>query len=288
MPNPILRQRLEAGEYFYAPGVFDMMSTVIAAKHGFEALYISGYWMSASLHGLPDVGVATYSEFIQGIERVAGLTDAALIADADTGFGGLLNLKRTVEGYEKAGVTAIQIEDQEFPKKCGHTPHKQLIPAEDMVTKVKVAVDSRKSDDFLIIARTDARASEGLEAALERAASYGEAGADLLFVEAPQSEDEMRAVCAMGSKPQLANMALGGMTPLLSNDQLAEIGYAGAIFPAAAPLVAIEAVNRLYGHMKAKGEGKSADIPAYDFYEFCRDIGFEEVWDFEKRWGRYE
>jgi 2-methylisocitrate lyase-like PEP mutase family enzyme len=280
----ILREKLTRGEFILAPGVFDMMSSLMAKKAGFDIIYGSGYWMMASHLGLPDVGIATYRDFEERLRLVVERTGLAVIADADTGFGGLLNVDHTVKGYERIGVCAIQIEDQEFPKKCGHTPHKIVVPVEDMVARIKVACAARDSKDFLVIARTDARAGEGLDAALRRVEAYAKAGADLLFVEAPADEAEMRRICTNTPAPQIANMSESGLHPILSVDAMREIGYAGAIFPATAPLVALKAISDAYAGFAQLGRSTGEK---YDFKTFCADIGFPDVWAFESKWGRY-
>ncbi|MEL7030168.1 MAG: isocitrate lyase/PEP mutase family protein, partial [Pseudomonadota bacterium] len=234
----------------------------------------------------PDAGIATYTQMIDRVATIAAKTDASVIADADTGYGGLLNVHHTVRGYEDAGVVGIQIEDQEFPKKCGHTPYKRVIPLEDMVEKVKVACDARRNPtETLIIARTDARQSEGFDRALERCLAYGEAGADLVFLEALHSEDEMRAFCKASPKPTFANMADGGQTPIRPAAELEDIGYSVAIFPAIAALSAAAAVEKAYRHLKATGTSQAPDIPLFSFEEFNQLIGFPEIWEFERKWG---
>jgi 2-methylisocitrate lyase-like PEP mutase family enzyme len=208
-----------------------------------------------------------------------------VIADADTGYGGLLNVHHTVKGYEAAGVTVIQLEDQEFPKKCGHTPFKRLIPLEDMVDKIKVATQARvDSENFLIIARTDARQSEGLDGVLRRLDAYAAAGADILFPEALASPDEMRTACASFGKPCMANMADGGLTPILPARQLEDLGYAFAIFPAMTSLIAAAAMEKGLRSLKDTGAYPLDEL--FNFKEFCELIGFKDVWDFEKRWAK--
>jgi 2-methylisocitrate lyase-like PEP mutase family enzyme len=287
MANPILREKLAAGEFLIIPGVQDMIATVMANKVGFDIVYGTGYWLTASALGLPDAGIATYTEMVDRMRTVVRTSNAAVIADADTGYGGLLNVHHTVRGYEAAGVTAIQIEDQEFPKKCGHTPYKRCVPVEDMVEKIKVAVAAREDqDNFLIIARTDARAGMGVDEAMRRLEAFDKAGADILFFEAPQSEEEMRKACEAFDKPMLANMADGGKTPILPAKVLEEIGYALAIYPSMTSLVAAAAMERALRALKTQGLSQRPDIPMTDFGEFCELIGFQEVWDFEKRWAR--
>jgi len=196
----------------------------------------------------------------------------------------LLNGEHTGRGLERAGVSAIQLEDQELPKKCGHTRNKRGIPASDMCTKIKVAVDARQSSETLIIARTDAKQPEGFERALERAIQYSDAGADMIFFEALTSEDEMRLACREIEAPMVANMANGGITPILSAKQLEDIGYAMAIFPAMTGLVAAAAVERALLGLKETGHSVSDSVELFDFAEFNTLIGFEDVWAFEKKW----
>jgi len=285
MADPVVRERLERGEFFVAPGMQDMISTVIANKVGFEVVYGTGYWLTASASGLPDAGIATYTQMLDRMSTLVKTSNGAVIADADTGYGGLLNVHHTVRGYEAAGVTAIQLEDQEFPKKCGHTPFKRLIPIEDMAEKIKVACDAREDKrNFLIIARTDARQSEGFDGVMRRLEAYAEAGADILFPEALTSEDEMRTACRAFKRPVMANMADGGLTPILPSPVLKALGYAFAIYPSLTSLVAASAMERALTALKTKGA--YADLDLFDFKEFCGLIGFEAVWDFEKKWAR--
>jgi 2-methylisocitrate lyase-like PEP mutase family enzyme len=288
MANPILRARLERGEFFYAPGIHDMVTAVIARDLGYDTVYATGYWLTASAYGLPDAGIATYTQMV---DRVATLVrtmgPAAVIADADTGYGGLLNVHHTVRGYEAAGATGIQIEDQEFPKKCGHTPFKRVIPTIDMVEKIKVACEARLDPaNTLIIARTDSLASEGFEASVARCQAYAEAGADVVFLEALTSQEQMGEACRRVRRPMMANMADGGKTPILSAAELEAIGYACAIYPAMTALAAAEATRHALVRLKETGTSINSDVPLYDFMEFCGRIGFPEVWDFEKRWAR--
>jgi 2-methylisocitrate lyase-like PEP mutase family enzyme len=285
MANPILRQKLARKEFFVAPGMQDMIATVIANKVGFDIVYGTGYFLTASASGLPDAGIATYTQMLDRMTTLVKTSNAAVIADADTGYGGLLNVHHTVKGYEAAGVTAIQLEDQEFPKKCGHTPYKRLIPLEDMVEKIKVAADARTDkENFLIIARSDARQSEGLDGSLRRIEAYSKAGADVLFPEALTSEEEMRKACAAFDKPLMANMADGGLTPILPAKTLKEIGYAFAIYPSMTSLVAAAAMETALVMLKQKGSYE--EMPLFNFKEFCGLIGFQDVWDFEKKWAK--
>lgn len=287
MKKPSLRQALDAGQFVAAPGIHDMISAVIANKVGFDFIYSSGYWGTASAYGLPDAGIATYTEMVDRVETLCRTADASVIADADTGYGGLLNVDYTVRGYEQAGVTAIQLEDQEFPKKCGHTPYKRVIATSDMVDKIKVAREAReKPEETLIIARTDARQVEGFEGAVERGLAFQDAGADIVFVEALESVEEMHEACRRISAPMLANMADGGKTPILSAAELEKIGYSVAIFPAITGLAAAAAAEHALTTLKSEGTSNSPQLDLFDFNEFNQLIGFQRIWDFEAKWAR--
>jgi 2-methylisocitrate lyase-like PEP mutase family enzyme len=283
-----LRARLNQPGLVVAPGVFDMVSLRLADTFGFDALYMTGYGTVASHMGLPDAGLATYSDMVGRVTAMAGMARAPLIADADTGYGGLLNMRHTIRGYEAAGAAAIQLEDQEFPKKCGHTPGRRVIPMEDMVRKIRVAADSRESKDFLIIARTDARTSLGLDEALRRAEAYAKAGADILFVESPESEEEMRRIGQRFDVPLVANMVERGRTPVLSQAELESIGYKIAIFPVTALLASVQAMTSVYQQFKQHGSSAGGQTPLYDFADLTTLMGFEDVWAFEKRYAETE
>ncbi len=282
MANAIFREKLATKQFFVVPGIQDMIAAVIANKVGFDIVYGTGYWLTASAWGLPDAGIATSTEMHNRMATLVKTSDAAVIADGDTGYGGLLNVHHTVRGYEAAGVTSIQLEDQEFPKKCGHTPYKRLVPTEDMVEKIKVAVDARTDPNFLIIARTDARQSEGMDGVLRRLEAYAEAGADVVFPEALTSEEEMRTACETFDKPVMANMSNGGLTPVPPADVLAQIGYAYAIYPSLTSLAAAAAMEKALIDLKDKGIGEPDGL--FSFKEFCSLIGFEEVWAFDRKW----
>lgn len=281
-----IKQKIQSGEFFSVPGVQDMICAVMAKSVGFDAVYASGYWLGASAYGLPDAGITTYTQMLDRVSTLVKTMEgtASVIADADTGYGGLLNMRETVRGFEAAGVEVIQIEDQEFPKKCGHTRNKRVVPTDVMVRKIKVALEARCNPNTLIAARTDARQIEGFQGALDRMKAYAEAGADILFPEALESEIEMRDMCNAIDKPLMANMADGGKTPILSAQKLADIGFAFAIFPAATSLAAAESIKQILSHIKQTGSSYKTDVPMYDFNEFCSLIGFEDVWEFERRW----
>ena len=273
-------------EFIVAPGVYDMISAKMADRVGFHALYMTGSGTVASHLGLPDAGIATYTDMVSRAGRVAGGTETPLIADADTGYGGPVNVRETVRGYEMAGVSAIQIEDQDFPKKCGHLSGHKLIPAEEMVTKIKVALDSRLSDDTLIIARTDARKAVGRDEAMRRSEMYVEAGADILFYEAPSDVDEMREIGSRFGKdiPLLSNMVNGGVTPVMKPEELAELGYRIAIFPSAGFLATCNALNAVYGSLKQNGDAEDGGVDLFSFGEFNDLMGFNDIVEFEERY----
>jgi len=291
MNSNSLRSLLADRAFIVAPGVFDMISARIADGMGFPCLYGTGFGTVASALGVPDAGIATYSDMVARMGQVARACRTPLIADADTGYGGLLNVRHTVMGYEAAGIAGIQIEDQEVPKKCGHTPGRRVIPAEDMVLKIRVAVEARRSPDLLIVARTDARTAHGLEEAIRRGQMYGEAGADVLFVESPESEAEMAEIGRrLGPRwPLLANMVEGGRTPILPAAKLKALGYAIAIYPGLGFLAAAAALERAYAHLKTHGDSNGLPADAsYGFGRMCELMGFPEVWAFEERWARPE
>ena len=217
-----LKAMLAAGDFVVAPGVFEMFSAKIADRMAFKALYMTGYGISASHLGVADAGLVTYRDMVERARTIASGTSKPLIADADTGFGGLLNVRETVRGYEAAGVQAVQIEDQEVPKKCGHTPNRRVVPLADAVRRIEVAVDARRSTDTLVIARTDARTGLGLDEAIARGKAFAKAGADILFIEAPESEDEFRRVgdALAGDAKLLANMVPTGKSPVVAAEKL--------------------------------------------------------------------
>lgn len=286
MANPILREKLNKGEFIFAPGIQDMITAVTANKVGFDVVYGTGYWLTASAYGLPDAGIVSYTQMVDRMRTLVQTSNSAVMADADTGFGGLLNVHHTVKGYQEAGVSAIQIEDQEFPKKCGHTPGRKVIPTEDMVEKIKVAVEARTDENMLIIARTDSRTGEGLDAAIARAQAYAAAGADILFVEALESVEEMRIACSKVDAPMMANMANGGSTPMMTVDEMKEVGFSVAIAPSLTSLAAANAVEKALVAMKEQGSPEPEGVPINNFKEFCSQIGFDHVWEFEKKWAK--
>ena len=283
MARNALRRLITSGELIVAPGVFEMLSAKIADRLGFKALYMTGYGISVSYLGEPDAGLATFTDMVSRARTIAEGTKTPLIADADTGYGGLLNVRHTVRGYEAAGVQAIQIEDQEAPKKCGHTPNRRVIPKQDMVRKIEVAVESRRSDDTLIVARTDARAALGLDEAIGRGKAYRQAGADVIFIEAPESEAEFERVGREIDAPLLANMVPTGKSPMLSAERLHALGFRIAIYPAAGMAAACAALDRAYRHLLEHGSLIGATHDAFNMQQLHELSGFPDVWEFERR-----
>lgn len=279
-----LKDKLASGKFFAVPGVHDMIAALMAERAGFDVVYGSGYWTTASAYGLPDAGIVSYTQMLDRMATLKRTISSDLIADADTGFGGLLNVHHTVKGYEEAGIAAIQIEDQEFPKKCGHTPGKRVVATEEMVDKIKVAVEAR--EEMLIIARTDAYQTYGLDETMRRLEAYDKAGADILFPEAVTSEEEMRKVCETFGKPVMVNIANGGVTPPYPTDILSEIGFSFAIYPALTSLVSARAMELALNQLRDHGIGEPTEPGLFGFKEFCSLVGFEEVWAFDKKWAR--
>ena len=280
MANPDLRLNIQKKVFVTAPGVFDLVSAKLADAAKVEAIYISGFAVVASHLGLPDAGIADYSQMLDRAAMICGAVKKPVIADADTGYGGLLNVHHTVRGYEKAGVTMIQLEDQKSPKKCGHEPRRHLVSTEEMVNKIKVASEARSSRDFLILARTDARTSYGVDEAIRRGEAYARAGADAIFIEAPESIEEMKKIGASLDVPLVSNQLHGGKTPILPRSQLKEIGFAAAIYPTAALFAATKVVKAVYDDL---AHGRPVSTPLETFEDFTRMIGFQDVFDFEDR-----
>ena len=274
---------LKRDEFVVAPGVFEMLSARIADRMGFHALYMTGYGISASYLGLPDAGIATYTDMVSRARTIAEGIVTPLIADADTGFGGLINVRHTVRGYEAAGVQAIQIEDQEMPKKCGHTPGRRVVPMDDMLRKIEVALDARTRQDTLIIARTDARSGLGLDEAIRRGKAYAKAGADIIFVEAPESEEEFQRVGSEIDAWLLANMVPTGKSPEISVERLRTMGFSLAIYPTAGMTAACSALKVAYDHIRAHGTTQGAAISSITMNELHDLVGFPEIWEFERR-----
>jgi 2,3-dimethylmalate lyase len=283
--NRSLRHLIDGPDVITLPGVYDGVSARIAESCGFSALYMTGFGAVASALGLPDVGTASYTEMLDRVRCIAGSVDVPLLADGDTGYGGLLNVDRTVRGYLAAGAAGIQLEDQEFPKKCGHTLGRRVIAPEDAARKIEVAAAARDSRDFVIVARTDARTGQGLDEALRRADRFLSAGADVLFIESPETLEELRRIAEVfRGVPLLANMVDGGRTPLLSAAELGALGFKIALFPVTGLLAASAALLGVYTDLRRSGSSAGVTVPLLPFVDMTRLMGFPQVTAFEDRW----
>jgi len=279
-----LRQRLTAPDILIAPGVYDGLTAALATDAGFEALYLSGAAVAYTRLGRPDIGLSTASEMTDTMALIADRTDLPVIMDADTGFGNALNARRTMQSYERAGASALQVEDQTYPKKCGHLSDKSLIPKEEMAGKIAAMADARRHDT-LIIARTDAIAVEGFDAAIDRAGSYIDAGADVLFIEAPRDSGELSRIADTfkGRVPLLANMVEGGATPISSATMLEDMGFDIVIFPGGIVRALAKSAQDYYASLKATGSNKAFSDRMHDFDGLNAAIGTPEMLALGKR-----
>ena len=279
-----LRQRLTAPDILIAPGVYDGLTAALATDAGFEALYLSGAAVAYTRLGRPDIGLSTASEMTDTMALIADRTDLPVIMDADTGFGNALNARRTMQSYERAGASALQVEDQTYPKKCGHLSDKSLIPKEEMAGKIAAMADARRHDT-LIIARTDAIAVEGFDAAIDRAGSYIDAGADVLFIEAPHDSGELSRIADTfkGRVPLLANMVEGGATPISSATTLEDMGFDIVIFPGGIVRALARSAQDYYASLKATGSNKAFSDRMHDFDGLNAAIGTPEMLALGKR-----
>jgi len=284
-PRARLRELLASAPPVVAPGAYDALSARLIEQAGFDVVYMTGFGTTASLIGRPDVGLLSGAEMVDNARRIVSAVDVPVIADADTGYGNALNVVRTVQLYEQAGVAGIQLEDQIMPKKCGHMSGKLLIGADEMAGKIRAAVSARQDPDLVIIARTDAVAVDGLDEALVRARAFADAGADLLFVEAPTSEEDIARVAEELSDvaPLVFNWAEGGRTPPLPLERIGALGYSLVIYPIGTLLAATTGIRSLLATLKAEGTPASAldDLPS--FGEFTDLIGLPEVQQLEQR-----
>jgi 2-methylisocitrate lyase-like PEP mutase family enzyme len=280
-----LRTRLMRKPIIVAPGVYDAFTALVAEQNGFRTLYVSGAAISYTRLGRPDIGLVSMSEVVEIVGVMRDRVGAELIVDADTGYGNALNVGRTIRLFERAGASAIQIEDQEFPKRCGHLDGKVLIPTAEMVGKINAAVDARRSRETLVIARTDAIAVEGFERAIERAALYRDAGADVLFVEAPKTRPELKRIPpALGDVPVMANMVEGGKTPTLSAAELEAMGFALVIFPGGIVRALARMAREYYASLAARGTSEPFRSRMLDFTSLNELIGTPEMLALGKRY----
>jgi 2-methylisocitrate lyase-like PEP mutase family enzyme len=277
--TPSLRNRFAKPEIVLAPGVYDALTASLAQAAGFEALYVSGASIAYTRLGRPDIGLVSMAEVAETVTMIRDRIATPLIVDADTGYGNALNMQRTMRLFERAGANALQIEDQSFPKRCGHLADKGLVPAAEMVGKIRAATDARASTETLVIARTDAVAVEGIDRALERARLYAQAGADMLFVEAPGSADELARVTAelKGAAPLMANMVEGGRTPIRSASELEALGFSLVIFPGGIVRALARAAQDFYASLKANGTTDPFRNRMFDFDQLNDVIGTPDM-----------
>ena len=273
-----LRTRLTRKPVVVAPGIYDALTAHLAERAGFSTLYVSGAAIAYTRLGRPDIGLVAMSEVADTIAMISDRVRADLVVDADTGYGNALNVGRTMRLFERAGARAIQLEDQAFPKRCGHLDNKTLIPPEEMIGKIKAALDARRSRETLVIARTDAVAVEGFDRAVARAISYRDAGADILFIEAPKTRAELQRIPpAVSDVPLMANMVEGGKTPPLNANELEAIGFSLVIFPGAIVRVLARAADEFYAVLAAKGTSEPFQNRMYDFTALNELIGTPEM-----------
>ena len=282
-PGAALRSLLAGPTPLLAPGAYDGLSARMVEQAGFDAVYMTGFGTTASLIGRPDVGLLTGSEMVDNARRIVSAVDVPVVADADTGYGNALNVLRTVQLYEQAGVAGLQLEDQVAPKKCGHMSGKAVIETTEMVGKLEAAVAARRDPDLVLIARTDAVAVSGVEDAIARGRAYAAAGADVLFVEAPTSEDDVARIAGelRGVAPLVFNWAEGGRTPPLPLSRIAELGFSLVIYPIGTLLAATAGMRALLATLRADGVPSLAGLPGFD--EFTDLVGLPEVQQLEQR-----
>ena len=283
-PAQRLREILAAPDIAVMPGCFDALSAKLVANAGFKVIFMSGFAVSAARLGLPDTGLISFVEMLDSVRNcVSGAGNVPLIGDGDTGYGNALNVQRTVVEYARAGAAAVMIEDQVSPKKCGHTRGKQVIARNEARMKIRAAVDARRDADTLILARTDARAVHGFDAALDRCRDFEAEGADIIFLEAPETEDEMRRFCKAMTKPCMANMVPGGKTPILPPKGLQDAGYKLALYPVALMTAAIAAMQSTLAALRQPDAGQNLP-PSISFGELQKVVGFPDYWDREARY----
>lgn len=277
-----LRTLLAGPTIVSAPGVYDCMSAMLAERAGFDVVFMGGFAVSASRIGLPDTGLISYDEMRNQVANIAGSVSIPVIGDGDTGYGNAMNVKRTVNGYAQAGAACVMIEDQVAPKRCGHTRGKEVVSRDEAFSRIQAAVDARDAGaDILIMARTDANATDGIEEAITRCTAFRNIGADITFLEAPKNEEEMRRYCSEVEGPKMANMVEQGATPFLKPSELGEIGYSLAIWPVASMLSAIQAMERVYAELKAENVGPEGRATFGHLQEI---VGFPEYYASEEKY----
>ncbi|MEE8395064.1 MAG: isocitrate lyase/PEP mutase family protein [bacterium] len=280
-----LRELIDREEILIAPGTYDPLMAKVIEHVGFEAIYMTGAGVSHSTLAMPDLGLVTMTEMVDRARKISDAGDLPVIADADNGYGNAINVMRTVREYERAGVAGIHIEDQTIPKRCGHFSGKTVIPRQEMVGKLKAALDTRQDPDFIIIARTDARTAVSLDEAIERGQAYAEAGADVVFVESPRSVEELTLVAQSIDRPLLANMVEAGLTPLMSGPELQELGFSLVIFPGALTRFLTKQAVGFLTTLKEERTTNSRLDEIFDFKEYNTMLGLEKFEELSRRYG---
>lgn len=281
-----LKEMIAQPEIIIAGGVYDGLSAMLVQEAGFRCAYMTGYGAAASILGAPDYGLLTMSEMVNHAKNLSNCLSIPMIADADTGYGNPLNVRRTVMEYEAAGAAAIQLEDQLFPKRCGHMEGKVVISMAEHCKKIEMAANARK--EALIIARTDARATHGLEEALKRAQAYAQAGADIIFVDAPQSKEELKVIADTIKAPLMVNMTEGGKTPILTGEELQEIGFKIAIYPCITVFAAAKAMKEVLADLKRENTSANILDKLDNFHDFNKSVGLPFYGDLEKKYSHQE
>jgi 2-methylisocitrate lyase-like PEP mutase family enzyme len=281
-----LKQRIAQDSVLVVPACFDMVSAKLIERTGFEAVYLSGYGHAASHLGLPDAGLITFTEMLERLRHLVRSVGIPVLADGDTGFGGVINLRRAIQEYESAGAQAMQLEDQEIPKKCGHTPGKRLVSGNEMVKKIEAAIASRRNDDFLIIARTDALSVAGIDDAIRRGRLYQSAGADIIFIESPTTVDQIKRIAGSFEKPLMLNQIETGKTPLLSVKELDKLGYRIVAYALTTLMASVKAMQQTLAALKREGSSRAYLRDIATFEELDELLGFPEVraWEERFRW----
>ena len=280
----LVRQALSQSGQLVMPGVYDALSAKIAARSGFEVIFITGYSLSATLLGEPDFGLLTQTEVIAAAQRICSVVDTPVIVDADTGYGNAVNVIRTVRELMGVGAAGMFLEDQVWPKRCGHMQGKQVIPLEEQVKKLKAAIDAKQNRDFFIVARTDSRQALGLDAAIERGIAFKAAGADAVFIEAPESKEEMRAISKHVPGPLVANMLERGVTPLMGPKELKELGFDLIVWPLAPLYCAAKSLTEVYTTLRRDGSTLAILDRLMPFDEFNRVVGLDEKYALDAKY----
>lgn len=279
-----LRQILKTRDVLVMPGVYDALSAKIAVRAGFEIVFITGYSVSATLLGEPDFGLLTQTEMMAAARRVCSVVSAPVIVDADTGYGNAINVIRTVHELQRAGAAGLFLEDQVWPKRCGHMKGKKVIPLEEQIEKIRAALEARGEGDLFLVARTDARQALGLEEAIRRGIAFKKAGADAVFIEAPESADEMRVIADLVPPPLVANMIERGVTPLMTPEELRKLGFQLIVSPLSALFASALALQEVYAHLRKNGTTRDFLERVLPFEEFHKIVGLEEKYELDRRY----